>query len=540
MEKEITNHPLEFKINEYLTLKLENRKTNIFVNDKIFKHCKFLLLDIPINEVNQLNEIESIDEAEERLDRSLESIGRSRRNTDIIPPETEFWAHCSNLQVWYENDYDTRLLHRNLAFSLLAKLANAGDPTAKKVFNEEIVKRFLSGHFVVMEYLFELKYLRNLGNEEYEYMLEQLEDRGFNNYMTYENRIIGLNDPKDKILDISPTRLNDFPSLTNIQINNILKIKNLEKFTGIEILDIGGHKITEIKGLGNLKKLKKLVLWDNQISEIKGLDDLENLEELRLAINNISEIKGLDNLKNLRKLWLYNNKISEIKSLENLKNLTELNLSGNYIRKIEGLDSLVNLKRLKLNFNEIKEVLPKFKEIKELLHYIHNILRKGLMAQLQRNFGLILVQKRDKKITTSEELAEEEADRYLYEWNPKFLERKYRVPHYREKLEKEIAKSKQKLKKILKNKTYTKSEAKKKFEGVKKKIQMELEKKLLKPKEWLGKIKARFNKKLEIIRPYYDYLDTAERKIVEYLEERLNSYTKELEIIEEKLKFKIK
>ena len=190
--------------------------------------------------------------------------------------------------------------------------------------------------------------------------------------------------------------------------------------------------------------------------------------------------------------------------------------------------------------NEIKEVLPKFKEIKELLHYIHNILRKRLMAQLQRNFGLILVQKRDKKITTSEELAEEEADRYLYEWNPKFLEEKYRVPHYREKLEKEIAKSKQKLKKILKNKTYNKSEAKKKFEGAKKKIQGELEKKLLKPKEWLGKIKARFNKKMEVIRPYYDYLDTAERKIVEYLEERLNSYTKELKIIEEKLKFKIK
>ncbi|GAG97174.1 unnamed protein product, partial [marine sediment metagenome] len=37
-----------------------------------------------------------------------------------------------------------------------------------------------------------------------------------------------------------------------------------------------------------------------------------------------------------------------------------------------------------------------------------------------------------------------------------------------------------------------------------------------------------------VIRPYYDYLDTAERKIVEYLQERLNSYTKELEIIEEK------
>jgi len=190
--------------------------------------------------------------------------------------------------------------------------------------------------------------------------------------------------------------------------------------------------------------------------------------------------------------------------------------------------------------NEAKEILPKFKEIKEILQYIHNILRKRLMAQLQRNFGLILVAKRDKKITTSEELAEEEADRYLYEWNPKFLEKKYRVPHYREKLEKEVVKSKRKLKKILKDKTSTKSEAKKKFEEAKKKIQGELEKKLLKPKEWLGKIKDRFNEKLEVIRPYYDYLDTAERKIIEYLDERLSSYSKEIAIIEEKLKFKIR
>ncbi len=35
-------------------------------------------------------------------------------------------------------------------------------------------------------------------------------------------------------------------------------------------------------------------------------------------------------------------------------------------------------------------------------------------------------------------------------------------------------------------------------------------------------------------------LDTAERKITEYLDNRLNSYSKELEIIEKKLKFKMK
>jgi len=343
-EKKKIEPPFEFKINKYLSLKLENGKTNIYVNDRIFKNCKFLLLDIPIDEVEGFNEIESIDEAEERLDRSLEPISRYGSNLDIIPPETEFWAHCSNLQVWYENDYDTRLLHRYLAFSLLRKLANAGDSTAKKVFNEEIVKRFLSEHFTVMEYLFELDYLGKLNNEEYEYMLEQLETRGLKNYITYEGRIIDLYNPKNKSIRINPTSLKDIPSLADIQINDILKIKNLEKLTDIEILDISGHKITEIKGLEKLTNLKKLWLKNNQITEIKGLNTLENLEDLRLSENKILEIKGLERLTNLKELWLYGNQIAEIEGLDNLENLKKLILYNNPISEIKGLDNLKKLK----------------------------------------------------------------------------------------------------------------------------------------------------------------------------------------------------
>ncbi len=51
-----------------------------------------------------------------------------------ILPIKEFWGHCSNLQAWAEYGYDTRLLHPNLAFPLLEKLATVGDPIAKKVF----------------------------------------------------------------------------------------------------------------------------------------------------------------------------------------------------------------------------------------------------------------------------------------------------------------------------------------------------------------------------------------------------------------------
>lgn len=68
-----------------------------------------------------------------------------------ITPEEEFWGHCSNLQAWVENNYDTRLLHSNIAFPLLKKLTEAGDPNTNKVFKEEIARRFESGFMPVIE-----------------------------------------------------------------------------------------------------------------------------------------------------------------------------------------------------------------------------------------------------------------------------------------------------------------------------------------------------------------------------------------------------
>jgi len=61
----------EFRVNEYITLKLEEGKTNIYVKDQLFNQCKFLLLDISVDKVSSFDDIESIDEVAEKLDRSL-------------------------------------------------------------------------------------------------------------------------------------------------------------------------------------------------------------------------------------------------------------------------------------------------------------------------------------------------------------------------------------------------------------------------------------------------------------------------------------
>lgn len=153
----------EFKVNEYITLKLENAQTIIYVNGKRFNQCKFLLLNIPVDEIKSFDEIKSIDEAAERLDRSME--GNEQYKFEI-PSETEFWGHCSNFQVWAEKNYDTRLLHRNIAFPLLKKLADAGDPVASIVIKEEIGKRIESGNLSVIYYLIKEGYLNYLNKEE--------------------------------------------------------------------------------------------------------------------------------------------------------------------------------------------------------------------------------------------------------------------------------------------------------------------------------------------------------------------------------------
>jgi len=158
----------EFKVSEYITLKLEYGKTVIYVNGELFKQCKFLLLNIPIDEVSSFDEIKSIDEASEKIIR----LSEHRKGIDS---KTEFWGHCSNIQVWVENSYNTCLLHRTIAFPLLKKLTELGEPNANKIFKEEIVKRFLSKHLNTVVYLVRQNYLRFLNQEELDFLFENFD-----------------------------------------------------------------------------------------------------------------------------------------------------------------------------------------------------------------------------------------------------------------------------------------------------------------------------------------------------------------------------
>ena len=161
----------EFKVNAFITLRLVDDKTVIYVSRKKFIQCKFLLLSVPISQMESEEGIKSIDEAAEKLDSRLEGD-----TPQIIPPEVEFWGHCSNLQVWAENDYDSRFLHRSLAFPLLKRLTEEGDNAARKIFKEEIAKRLAEGNLNVFEYLGQEGYLDYLQKEEFLSVLDDFEE----------------------------------------------------------------------------------------------------------------------------------------------------------------------------------------------------------------------------------------------------------------------------------------------------------------------------------------------------------------------------
>ena len=106
----------EFVINEYITLKLEDNETNLYVGGEKIHQCKYLLMNIDSSKPYE--KIHSIDDLKNYLDTSLELESEDYN----ISPETEFWGHCSNIQVWVEEGYDIRFIHSNLAIPILRKL----------------------------------------------------------------------------------------------------------------------------------------------------------------------------------------------------------------------------------------------------------------------------------------------------------------------------------------------------------------------------------------------------------------------------------
>ncbi len=318
----------EFRLNKYVTLKLENNeKTMIYINNEPFKLCKSLIINLPNS---SLDEIESIDDA-------IEEVSKNYKLENYqIPPETEFWGHCSNLQVWIESEYDTRLLQSELAFPLLEKLCNIGDPIAKIKFKEEIVKRLESGSQNVINFLYEEGFIEEfLSEEELFYAI-----------LSPEEAEVML-DLELVLKDIIYQRWKWDEPKSYIEENRHVVSLNLSQCELKEIPE----------SVFNLKYLRTLKLHHNKISEISHLiTNLKEITTLDISYNRLSVFpKPFRNLKNLRILKLNHNKISEISHLiSNLKEMTTLDVSYNKLSVFpKPLQSLKSLKFVNIEGNKI-------------------------------------------------------------------------------------------------------------------------------------------------------------------------------------------
>jgi hypothetical protein len=148
IEERMNLNRSKFIINPYLSVVNDDGEIKILVNDIVVDICKNLFMNVPSEKMEEydiyLDDVRSIDELENRFEDKRREVPFIIEK-GMISIDDEFWAHCSVLQAWAENDYDTRLLHSSIAFPLLKQLKDCSDPRAIVAYKREIVSRFLDG-----------------------------------------------------------------------------------------------------------------------------------------------------------------------------------------------------------------------------------------------------------------------------------------------------------------------------------------------------------------------------------------------------------
>ncbi len=326
----------EFKINSLLSLKLEGGRTNIYVKNRLFRQCMYLLLNIPVSRIEEYDEINSIDEAAVKLDRSMERDHRK------VPPETEFWGHCSNIQAWADNEYDTRILHRNLAFPLLKALVDAGDPIAKRKFKEEIAIRYATGHPTVIRFLTQNGYLHYLTEDEFESMLIDIDFPSIDEYSRKIIPLLANSEDPDSISEIKQLT-SKFISRFRFTYKYLILLKAIDRIPDSirqTFVEIVYDKYKRVRSFPILKFLNKAQINFNDLDlkiisyndALIGLISNSKVNLKNKMIEKLEDIKGLiENSEEIIELDLSNNRISEIKGLENINNLKKIYLKNNYI-----------------------------------------------------------------------------------------------------------------------------------------------------------------------------------------------------------------
>ena len=180
----------------------------------------------------------------------------------------------------------------------------------------------------------------------------------------------------------------------------------------------------------------------------------------------------------------------------------------------------------------IDEISKNMENLENDLTYIQNTLMKKGIGQLQKSYGLALVPKLDITITEDSETDHTDINK-LYIWDPEAYERSYEIPKFREMTETKIKEYQE----ILRN--FKENNQMDEYKSQSKIFREKLKKLLSKSNELYEKLMDDFTKRIETINPHFDYLDTDERKIIEYFEDKISGYYEILDALNKKAELNI-
>jgi len=386
-----------FRINNYLSLILENGKIDIYTGKKKFKNSNLIFWDI-----------------------SKYLFGISKDPS----VEAHFKDYCAHFQVWTNNNYNLRFLYPDAlqdftGFQVLEQLMDAGDPKAREAFKKEVARRFREGPLknkasYMKKRYFNLKYFTkeelgviledfnfsDLFNLPLREALQLLDKLAFLGYEAAEKimkedviELFKNGDPPTKLMILQGGHLRFYSSqqldelFTEHPIGELAKgysqfyldgymdsfPKYITKFTNLQKFSMKNSIFQKLPdSIGKLTRLEELNLNYNPFTELpEGMKNLKNLEYLYLDKNKFRKFpEVISKLCSLNGLSLWDNCLELLhESIGNLKNLRWILLDENNLKELpESICKLARLKKLYLDSNNLKELPECIGNLSRLKH----------------------------------------------------------------------------------------------------------------------------------------------------------------------------